>query len=76
MFSWLEAIYYTLVQLAKINPFNAILIVSFVSYLCYQGVRTIRKPLHDFLQVMKGFIDDKDIIKQYFMDKKEALLHP
>ncbi|HEM6022239.1 TPA: type IV secretory system conjugative DNA transfer family protein [Streptococcus suis] len=76
MFSWLEVIYYTLVQLAKINPFNAILIVSFVSYLCYQGVRTIRKPLHDFLQVMKGFIDDKDIIKQYFMDKKEALLHP
>ena len=36
MYSWIEAIYYTLIQLAKVNRFNALLLVSFVGYLGYQ----------------------------------------
>ncbi len=39
MFSWLEAIYYTLIQLSKVSIFNTFLLMSFVLYLCYQGFK-------------------------------------
>lgn len=39
MFSWLEAFYYTLIQLAKVNLFNLIILLSFATYLLYSFIR-------------------------------------
>ena len=73
MFSWLEAIYYTLIQLAKVNRYNAFLLISFAAYLCYQGIKVIRQPLISLFQLMKGFMDDRDIIKERLGNKRKAL---
>uniref|UniRef100_UPI003F68C21E VirD4-like conjugal transfer protein, CD1115 family n=1 Tax=Streptococcus pluranimalium TaxID=82348 RepID=UPI003F68C21E len=62
MFSWIEAIYYTLIQLAKVNQFNAFLLVSLVGYLTYQGIKVVREPLRDFIQLIRGLIDDRECI--------------
>ncbi|HGD0525596.1 TPA: VirD4-like conjugal transfer protein, CD1115 family [Streptococcus agalactiae] len=62
MFSWIEAIYYTLIQLAKVNQFNAFLLVSLVGYLAYQGINVVREPLRDFIQLIRGLIDDRECI--------------
>lgn len=62
MFSWIEAIYYTLIQLAKVNQFNAFLLVSLVGYLAYQGIKVVREPLRDFIQLIRGLIDDRECI--------------
>lgn len=75
MFSWLEAIYYTLVQLAKVNRLNALLLISFLAYLCYQGYKLMRQPLMTFFQLIKGWIDDRDNIKERIRHKKEELLN-
>lgn len=50
MFSWLEAIYYTLIQLAKVSIFNTFLLMSFVLYLCYQGFKFFKQPLLTLFQ--------------------------
>ncbi|HEP2968771.1 TPA: type IV secretory system conjugative DNA transfer family protein [Streptococcus pyogenes] len=73
MFSWLEALYYTLIQLAKVNRFNALLLISFVGYLCYQGIKIIRKPLLNVFQLIKGIINDRDIIKSCLRNKRKEL---
>lgn len=73
MFSWLEALYYTLIQLAKVNRFNALLLLSFVVYLCYQGIKVIRKPLLNFFQLMKRVTDDRDMIKGRLKTKRKEL---
>ena len=73
MFSWLEAIYYTLVQLAKVNRLNALLLISFLAYLCYQGIKIIRKPLLNVFQLIKGVINDRDMIKSHLRNKRKEL---
>lgn len=73
MFSWLEALYYTLIQLAKVNRFNAFLLLSFVGYLCYQGIKIIRKPLLNVFQLIKGVINDWDMIKSHLRNKRKEL---
>ncbi|MDO4667060.1 MAG: type IV secretory system conjugative DNA transfer family protein [Streptococcus sp.] len=75
MFSWLEALYYTLLQLVKVNLFNALILASFVVYLCYQGIKTIRTPLLNCFQLMKGVINDRDMIKERIRNKGEELAH-
>lgn len=75
MFSWLEALYYTLIQLAKVNRLNALFLVSVVGYLCYQGIKLVRKPIRNFFQLVKGFIGDRENIKKCIKNKKEALVH-
>ena len=75
MFSWLEAVFYTLVQLARVNRLNALLLISFLAYLCYQGYKLVRQPLMTFLQLIKGWIDDRDNIKKRIRHKKEELLN-
>ncbi|CQR25135.1 TraG protein [Streptococcus varani] len=75
MFSWLEMIYYTLIQLAKLNAFNAILLVSFIGYLCYQGIKFIKKPTRDLFQLIKNFFDNRDIIKEQIRNKRKALTY-
>lgn len=62
MFSWIEAIYYTLIQLAKVNQFNAFLLMSLVGYLAYQGIKVVREPLRDFIQLIRGLIGDRECI--------------
>ncbi len=62
MFSWIEAIYYTLIQLAKVNQFNAFLLVSLVGYPTYQGIKVLTEPLRDFIQLIRGLIDDRECI--------------
>lgn len=76
MFSWLEVIYYTLIQLAKVNPFNALLLISFVVYLCYQGIKIIRQPLFSFFQMIKGFIKDRKVIKERLRNRREEPFRP
>lgn len=71
MFSWLEAVFYTLVQLARVNRLNALLLISFLAYLCYQGYKLVRQPLMTFLQLIKGWIDDRDNIKKRIRHKKK-----
>lgn len=75
MFSWLEAVFYTLVQLARVNRLNALLLISFLAYLCYQGYKLVRQPLMTFFQLIKGWIDDRDNIKKRICHKKEELLN-
>ncbi|HEO8394869.1 TPA: type IV secretory system conjugative DNA transfer family protein [Streptococcus agalactiae] len=75
MFSWLEALYYTLIQLAKVNPLNALLLVSVLGYLCYQGLKPIKKPLLKLFQMVKAFIVNKENIKKCIKNKKETLVH-
>lgn len=75
MFSWLEIIYYTLIQLAKVNAFNAILLVSFIGYLCYQGIKFLKKPMRDLFQLIKSFFDNRDIIKEQIRNKRKELTH-
>ncbi|HGC9811006.1 TPA: VirD4-like conjugal transfer protein, CD1115 family [Streptococcus agalactiae] len=75
MFSWLEAVFYTLVQLARVNRLNALLLISFLAYLCYQGYKLVRQPLMTFFQLIKGWIDDRDNIKKRIRHKKEELLN-
>ncbi|MCF2565211.1 type IV secretory system conjugative DNA transfer family protein [Streptococcus pasteurianus] len=75
MFSWLEAIYYTLIQLAKVNQFNVFLLVSFVGYLCYQGIKIVREPLRNFIQFLRGLIDNRELIKERFRNKRRKLTH-
>ncbi len=75
MFSWLEIIYYTLIQLAKVNAFNAILVVSFIGYLCYQGIKFLKKPMRDLFQLIKSFFDNRDIIKKEIRNKRKALTY-
>lgn len=45
MLNWIEVVYYTLVQLAKVNPINFLLISCLASYLLFQLIRGLRKPL-------------------------------
>lgn len=75
MFSWLEAVFYTLVQLARVNRLNALLLISFLAYLCYQGYKLVRQPLMTFFQLIKGWIDDRDNIKKRIRHKKEELMN-
>lgn len=75
MFSWLEAIFYTLIQLAKVNRLNALLLVGLLAYLCYQGYKLLRQPLMSFFHLIKGWIDDRDNIKKRIRHKKEGLLN-
>lgn len=75
MFSWLEAVFYTLVQLVRVNRLNALLLISFLAYLCYQGYKLVRQPLMTFFQLIKGWIDDRDNIKKRIRHKKEELLN-
>ncbi|AXQ78576.1 type IV secretory system conjugative DNA transfer family protein [Streptococcus chenjunshii] len=75
MFSWLEAIFYTLIHLSKVSHFNAILLVSFVGYLCYQGIKAVKGPMQNFFQTMKGFIDDRDSTKEYLKNKRKELAY-
>ena len=75
MFSWLEAIFYTLIQLAKVNRLNALLLGSFLAYLCYQGIKSIRKPLLNFFQLVRGWLDDRELIKEHLINKRRKLTH-
>lgn len=75
MFSWLEAVFYTLIQLAKVNRLNALLLIGFLAYLCYQGYKLLRKPLMRFFQLIKGWIDDRKNIKKRLRYKTEELLN-
>lgn len=75
MFSWLEAVFYTLVQLAKVNRLNALLLIGFLAYLCYQGYKLVHQPLMTFFQLIKGWIKDRDNIKKRIHHKKEELLN-
>ncbi|MGT2736886.1 VirD4-like conjugal transfer protein, CD1115 family [Streptococcus orisratti] len=71
MFSWIEAIYYTLIQLAKVSRFNAFLLVSFVGYLGYQGIKVVREPLRNLFQLIIGLIDDRE----RFINRSTELAH-
>lgn len=75
MFSWLEAVYYTLIQLAKVNIFNAFLLMSLILYLCYQGFKLFRQPLLTFIQMIKKLVNDRDGIWESVKEKKEAFLY-
>ncbi|WP_088718285.1 VirD4-like conjugal transfer protein, CD1115 family [Streptococcus mutans] len=75
MFSWLEAVFYTLIQLAKVNRLNALLLIGFLAYLCYQGYKLLRKPLMRFFQLIKGWLDDRKNIKKRLRYKTEELLN-
>ncbi|OHX26473.1 hypothetical protein BKX95_10245 [Streptococcus iniae] len=75
MFSWLEASYYTLIQLVKINHFNAFVFISFMAYLCFQGIKAVRKPIRTFIQLIKDMIDGRDLIKERLTDKRKKLAH-
>ncbi|MGM9883649.1 VirD4-like conjugal transfer protein, CD1115 family [Streptococcus hyointestinalis] len=72
MFSWLEAIYYTLIQLAKVSIFNTFLLMSFVLYLCYQGFKFFKQPLSKLLQRIKQLITNRDNVWESIKAKKEA----
>ncbi|HHT7812903.1 TPA: VirD4-like conjugal transfer protein, CD1115 family [Streptococcus suis] len=76
MFSWLEAIYYTLIQLAKVNPIIASLLMGFMLYLCFKGIKAIQKPVQALFQWVKVMIEDRDTIKKGCQQewKKLALL--
>ncbi|HEM3628857.1 TPA: hypothetical protein U1C31_001119 [Streptococcus suis] len=71
MFSWLEAIYYTLIQLAKGNPITASLLTGFMLYLCFKGIKAIQKPVQALFQWV-----NRDTIKKGCQQewKKLALL--
>lgn len=71
MYSWIEAIYYTLIQLAKVNKFNALLLVSFVGYLGYQGIKVVREPLRNLFRLIRGLIDDRE----RFINRSAELAH-
>ena len=71
MYSWIEAIYYTLIQLAKVNRFNALLLVSFVGYLGYQGIKVVREPLRNLFRLIRGLIDDRE----RFINRSAELAH-
>lgn len=75
MYSWIEAIYYTLIQLAKVNRFNALLLVSFVGYLGYQGIKVVREPLRNLFQLIRGLIDDRELFRERFMNRSAELAH-
>ncbi|WP_277293893.1 VirD4-like conjugal transfer protein, CD1115 family [Streptococcus hyointestinalis] len=75
MFSWLEAIYYTLIQLAKVSFFNAFLLMSFVLYLCYQGFKFFKQPLSKLLQRIKQLITNRDNVWENVKEKKDAFLY-
>ncbi|MCK1203646.1 type IV secretory system conjugative DNA transfer family protein [Streptococcus uberis] len=75
MYSWIEAIYYTLIQLAKVNQFNAFILVSFVGYLGYQGIKVVREPLRNFFQLIRGLIDDRELLRERFINKSAELSH-
>lgn len=71
MYSWIEAIYYTLIQLAKVSRFNAFLLVSFVGYLGYQGIKVVRESLRNLFQLIIGLIDDRE----RFINRSTELAH-
>lgn len=71
MYSWIEVIYYTLIQLAKVNRFNALLLVSFVGYLGYQGIKVVREPLRNLFRLIRGLIDDRE----RFINRSAELAH-
>ncbi|MGV4331157.1 VirD4-like conjugal transfer protein, CD1115 family [Streptococcus thermophilus] len=73
MYSWIEAIYYTLIQLAKVNRFNALLLVSIVGYLGYQGIKVVREPLRNLFQLIRGLIDDRELFRERFMNRSAEL---
>ncbi|WP_300976342.1 VirD4-like conjugal transfer protein, CD1115 family [Streptococcus thermophilus] len=75
MYSWIEAIYYTLIQLAKVNRFNALLLVSIVGYLGYQGIKVVREPLRNLFQLIRGLIDDRELFRERFMNRSAELAH-
>lgn len=75
MFSWLETIFYTLVQLASVNRFNALLLICFFSYLCYQLYKLLKRPLINFFKLVKGWINDRNNIKKRICHKTKYLLN-
>lgn len=75
MFSWIEAIYYTFIQLAKVNQFNAFLLVSFLGYLCYQGIKVAREPIRDFYSLIRGSLGNRELIKECLRTRRRELNH-
>lgn len=75
MFSWLEAIYYTLIQLAKVSIFNTFLLMSFVLYLCYQGFKFFKQPLLTLFQKIKQLITNRDSVWENIKAKKDTFLY-
>lgn len=75
MYSWIEAIYYTLIQLAKVNRFNALLLVSFVGYLGYQGIKVVRGPLRNLFRLIRSLIDDRELFRERFINRSAELAH-
>lgn len=71
MFNWIETVYYTLIQLAKVSLVNALLLGAFLAYLLYQGAKVVKKPAYRIFQLMKDAIDDRNSIKERFRNKRK-----
>lgn len=56
--NWLEVIYYTIIQLAKVNYFNLLIILAFLGYLLFQVFKwqrpSIRRVLKQLIKVYQN----------------------
>ena len=51
--NWLEVIYYTIIQLAKVNYFNLLIILAFLGYLLFQVFKWQRPSIKKGLKYLK-----------------------
>ena len=76
MLEWLQMIYYTLLQLAKVSPFNTVIMSGFLAYLLYQVLDPLVETAYP---KTKELLKERKAIKQQLTVKleqfKETLQH-
>ncbi|SFC05391.1 Type IV secretory system Conjugative DNA transfer [Streptococcus gallolyticus] len=73
MLSWLQAIYYTLIQLAKVSRFNLVVIIGFLGYLSFQLFSWIQPYIKKSYQKVNQLFSDRELLKQKVNAKKEKI---
>ena len=67
--NWLEVIYYTIIQLAKVNQFNLLIILAFFGYLLFQVFKWQRPSIRRSFKRFKEVYQDRAILKIRIVQK-------
>ena len=67
--NWLEVIYYTIIQLAKVNYFNLLIILAFLGYLLFQVFKWQRPSIRRGLKRLKEVYQDRVLLKISIVQK-------
>ena len=67
--NWLEVIYYTIIQLVKVNYFNLLIIVAFLGYLLFQVFKWQRPSIRRVLKQLTKAYQNRATIKIRIVQK-------